>query len=182
MGPTGIYIIVNNQNGKAYIGSALDCNIRMSQHLYPLRKNAHTNKYLQAEWNEFGEANFEFRVVIFCKETHLRIWEQIAIDGYFSTYGRGCIYNGNLGAARPSKDARLKMSTLRRGSITLEETKQKISGSLKGREMPASERLKHVGNKSKTGQSTPEITKKKIAETKKRAALERVFQACILDL
>jgi group I intron endonuclease len=59
----GIYCIENKLNGKLYIGSSRDCERRKGEHFSKLRRGAHINKKLQAAWNKYGEANFEFTVI-----------------------------------------------------------------------------------------------------------------------
>ena len=57
---SGIYKITNKTNGNYYIGSAsIICN-RWWIHISKLRKNCHSNKYLQNAFNKYGESNFEF--------------------------------------------------------------------------------------------------------------------------
>lgn len=72
-----IYSIINLKNNKKYIGSTIDLDSRIRQHLYKLRNNKHHSKYLQCSWNKHGEQNFIFHILEFCsKEKTLEI-EQI---------------------------------------------------------------------------------------------------------
>ena len=57
---SGIYKILNNINGKIYIGSTKNFNKRWVTHKYLLRLNKHENKHLQYAWNKYGEVHFEF--------------------------------------------------------------------------------------------------------------------------
>ena len=60
---SGIYLIINLQNNKFYVGSAKKLNSRKMQHLNLLRKNKHANTYLQNSYNKNGEENFTFVVI-----------------------------------------------------------------------------------------------------------------------
>jgi len=63
---SGIYAIVNKQNGHRYVGQAEDMNKRIRDHVRELEQGTHrTNKkrLLQQAWNEFGSEAFEFIVL-----------------------------------------------------------------------------------------------------------------------
>jgi predicted GIY-YIG superfamily endonuclease len=53
----GIYAIVNEINGKRYIGSTNKFESRFKQHLWNLRKNKHDNKKLQFAYDEYYPAD-----------------------------------------------------------------------------------------------------------------------------
>jgi len=57
---SGIYLIINLQNNKFYVGSAINVRKRKNKHLQQLRKNKHDNQYLQNSFNKYGENNFVF--------------------------------------------------------------------------------------------------------------------------
>jgi len=67
----GIYLIENMVNNKKYVGSSIDTPVRIMKHKYSLRRNYHTNNYLQNSYNKYGEDNFEFSVLILCDENEL---------------------------------------------------------------------------------------------------------------
>jgi len=79
---SGIYKITNGVTDKVYIGSAIYIKNRWSTHLSLLRKNKHSNKYLQASWNKHTEVNFKFEVIENCEKELLLIREQFYIDLY----------------------------------------------------------------------------------------------------
>lgn len=58
-----IYKIINVINNKFYVGSAVKFNKRRATHLRQLKAGSHTNKHLQAAWNQYGEKSFVFAVV-----------------------------------------------------------------------------------------------------------------------
>lgn len=87
---SGIYSITNRTNGKRYIGSSKDVDARIADHIGSLRSGKHRNAKLQNAWNSYGEANFEFRMIIACSRENLELYEQISIDGlgaYFKAGG-----------------------------------------------------------------------------------------------
>ncbi|MBK9181407.1 MAG: GIY-YIG nuclease family protein [Acidimicrobiales bacterium] len=59
----GVYAIVNEATGKAYIGSAVDVRRRWQAHRRHLRRGSHPNRYLQASWDRHGEPSFRFELV-----------------------------------------------------------------------------------------------------------------------
>ena len=61
--PAATYLIMNTINGKVYIGQSTVYPKRWTQHKRDLRKNIHTNKHLQRDWNEYGEDAFVFEVI-----------------------------------------------------------------------------------------------------------------------
>lgn len=59
-----LYQIVHLESGHKYVGQTTRLPIkRWREHLYPLRKGKHHNRYLQSAWNKYGEKAFEFQVV-----------------------------------------------------------------------------------------------------------------------
>jgi group I intron endonuclease len=59
----GVYMIVNLQSGKVYIGSSVNLKNRIYNHKWSLKNNSHPNKHLQASWNKYGEDVFRFVVI-----------------------------------------------------------------------------------------------------------------------
>ena len=68
---TGIYCIKNIINDKRYIGQSKDCVERKTQHFSILKLGKHYNKYLQSDWNTYGENNFEFTILEKCQKEKL---------------------------------------------------------------------------------------------------------------
>lgn len=58
-----IYKIINLVNDNFYVGSTVNKKVRFRQHRKLLRENRHHCKHLQAAWNKYGEAKFDFVVV-----------------------------------------------------------------------------------------------------------------------
>jgi len=60
---SGIYTIINQVNGKFYIGSACNIKRRWAEHKRRLNRGVHKNKHLRNAWNKYGEENFKFKVL-----------------------------------------------------------------------------------------------------------------------
>ena len=82
----GIYSIFNVANGKKYIGSSKDIYNRWHEHLHLLRHNRSHNNHLQAAFNKYGEDNFVFNILEFCKEDERFDREQYYIDFMMPEY------------------------------------------------------------------------------------------------
>ncbi len=77
---SGIYAIMNMVTEKWYIGSALNIKRRWNEHKCELRRNKHSNAYLQSSWNKHKEINFYFFVLEYTSISFLLSREQHWID------------------------------------------------------------------------------------------------------
>ena len=62
---SGVYQIYNPINNKRYIGSSINVERRLKEHLRNLKKNTHCNVHLQSAYNKYGVQNFKFEVIEF---------------------------------------------------------------------------------------------------------------------
>jgi hypothetical protein len=84
--PACVYQIVNNQNGRIYVGETFRGIFRWKEHRKTLRGGYHNNSNLQADFNNFGEEAFEWSIIkelpkdkeILVKEEKLHINKMIA--------------------------------------------------------------------------------------------------------
>lgn len=132
---TGIYEIRNLVNGKRYIGSAVHFRYRWGKHLSELKRGVHHSSHLQRAWNRYGESSFSFHKLIICDRKNLLMYEQTCMDAYKPEYNVRKKANSNLGIKK-SPEAIAKFVKSRRangGWGHSEETRNKISESLKGR-------------------------------------------------
>lgn len=60
---SGIYQILNKENSKSYIGSAVNLERRFKEHQKQLRKGNHHNDKLMKAWKKYGENSFMFVVL-----------------------------------------------------------------------------------------------------------------------
>src|SRR4051812_34507547 len=77
---SGIYRIRCRPTGKIYVGSAVDLSRRWDIHRRMLHKRTHHNDPLQAAWNLFGEAEFDFEILENAPKSQLLTAEQKWID------------------------------------------------------------------------------------------------------
>lgn len=59
----GIYLIRCLNNNKVYIGRSVDVRCRILTHLNELKRNIHSNSYMQYSFNKYGEDSFKFKVL-----------------------------------------------------------------------------------------------------------------------
>ena len=67
----GIYMILNNQNKKCYIGQSRNLASRRYEHFKKLKENKHISGHLQNSWNKYGEENFEFVILEYITDLEL---------------------------------------------------------------------------------------------------------------
>lgn len=60
---SGIYAIINNINGKRYIGTACGFHHRWTNHIRALNRHDHSNARLQADWTKYGQCVFTFEIL-----------------------------------------------------------------------------------------------------------------------
>ncbi len=65
----GIYRILNTLNGKYYIGASINIENRFHKHIRLLNTGKHDNKYLQKDWDEHNQENFQFSIIERCSES-----------------------------------------------------------------------------------------------------------------
>jgi len=83
---SGVYIIRNLVNNKAYIGKSKNINQRKNTHFNALRLNKHTNQHLQNSYNKYGKKYFEFNILEYCEESLLPTKEMYYIGLYKNNY------------------------------------------------------------------------------------------------
>lgn len=117
----GIYLIENKINKKKYIGQSVDIKKRWSSHITKCK-----NSHLKAAFFKYGIENFNFSIIEFCKEYELNEKEVFYISKY-KTFNNKKGYNKTTGGdscfSKPIS----------------EETKVKISLTLKGRKLNLTE-------------------------------------------
>jgi group I intron endonuclease len=96
---TGIYKIINIQNNKFYIGSAVNFSRRKTRHFSELRTGKHKNKHLQAAWNKYGESFFIFTPVEEVKDKSLLLEAE---NNWLKKHvGKAYCYNIGVDATAP---------------------------------------------------------------------------------
>ena len=157
---SGVYLIRNTVNGKVYVGSSQNIELRWRRHRNELDGSRHHSKHLQRAWNLDGSDAFVFEIVRLCGKEELTIQEQAVLTELNSAnpnYG----YNvsavaGSRRGVRHSEEVRTKMSKAAKcrppksdaenkahglklkakiaaGEFFTEEHREKISASLRGK-------------------------------------------------
>lgn len=94
----GIYKIINNVNGKLYIGQSKRIYTRWTEHKKELRRGKHGNPYLQKAWDKYGEAAFSHELIEECSEDilderecyYIKLFNTMnELNGYNLTSGGG---------------------------------------------------------------------------------------------
>lgn len=129
---SGIYIIINKENGKQYVGSAMDVNSRWIRHRSLMRKGKHFNPILQNVWNSSGEDIFEFAVIEECDIGHLIEREQYYLDTLEPEYNIATVANAPMSGRTHSIETRKKLSKISKGHIASDEWKKNMSERMKG--------------------------------------------------
>lgn len=110
----GIYSIQNTVNGKEYIGSSQNIELRWRIHRNDLRKNDHHSDHLQRAWQLDGDDAFIFKVLKECAIEDLLTEEQKIMDERKTANG-DFGYNvsavaGSRRGVKHSDEVRAKMS------------------------------------------------------------------------
>lgn len=137
----GIYGIHNTATDDWYIGQSLDIGARWSAHKYQLRSGRHFNPLLQRDFSKFGEAQFEFVVILETLEPELDAQERIAIELYAS---RACGYNlleGGCLTHKHSPKSIEKMRIAKLGKPCPDSAREKLSRAHAGRKFSAETRM-----------------------------------------
>jgi group I intron endonuclease len=134
---SGVYIIECLKNKKIYLGSAANLQARMKRHWSDLRRGKHHNAHLQHAWDKYGALSFEFKVLEYCKPDEVLTREQHFLDAY-QHYGRQ-FFNIAKSVTAPglgivvSQETRMKLSASLKGRIITPEARAKLSVAAKGR-------------------------------------------------
>lgn len=108
---SGVYQIKQLSTGKCYVGSSVNMEIRLKQHLRALNRQKHCNKKLQRSWNKYGSEDFVFEKIVSGPVNKLLPLEQKFIDSlnpFFNINPKA----GNSFGRKFSKKTKIKMSKI----------------------------------------------------------------------
>jgi hypothetical protein len=129
-----IYVIRRTNTDSFYAGSTVDCARRWPEHRKKLRKNTHPTPPLQAAWNKYGEAAFEFITVCECSKELRNFYEEL-----FLAKAR---YNCKRTVDEIYPAARGKISRAKKGVPLSASHKAALSEAKKGKPASAKQRAK----------------------------------------
>jgi group I intron endonuclease len=116
---SGIYKILNTENGKMYVGSSINLKRRREKHFSQLKNNRHPNSHLQGAYNKYNKEKFEWIILEYVPDNSIILQrEQYWID-FFKSYNREAGYNlapiaGNCLGAKWSEESKIKRSITRK--------------------------------------------------------------------
>jgi group I intron endonuclease len=151
----GIYIILNNLNGKVYVGRTHDLNHRLTGHKRDLRIGG-DSPHLQKSWKKYGAENFTFKVIEEIKNATTELL--IAREGFWMNHYNS--RNPDFGYNKYGPEAGTPL-----GYKRSDETKAKMSKRMKGHKFPK-ETLTKLSEASKKMWEDPERRAKFCASRK----------------
>jgi group I intron endonuclease len=159
IGRSGVYAILNQINGKIYVGCSIDLARRLTVHLSDLKAGRHGNRYLQSSYRANGPENFIVLILEFVSDGPLKDAEQRWIDHYRAA-DRTTGYN----IVPDSQHKRLSM-----------ETRQRLSASRRGR--PLTEQHKNNIRLGNLGLSKPRSKKPRPPKADPRDTFAKISKA-----
>lgn len=171
----GIYRILNTKTGERYIGRSVNIRHRFTQHKTALRYGNSHNTLLQNAWNEYGEDNFEFGVLLICPIKDIAVYEQAFLDKTKHDYNIATNAKSTARGLTRSKETKERIRQLKLGQKVSMETRRRLSEAGIGRIPTEETRRKlsesQIGNKKFLGKTpwnkgkkaTPEMIAAQIA-------------------
>ena len=176
---SGIYRVTNLVNGKVYIGSAINLRRRKQEHFSMLKRNRHSNNYLQNSYNKHGIVNFNFEVIEYVEDkTKLINIEQVHLNNYVDSEGlinTKLCYNicptagSNLGI-KFTEEQNKRNSERNKGRKHSEKTKIKMGNSRRGKNNPNY-------NKPMTKERKEKLKKANEGRIKSKEELDKIIKA-----
>lgn len=193
---SGIYIILNSENLRYYIGSSSNITKRFSVHKYTLRNNKHGNHFLKNDWNKCGENKFYFIKLYFVPPDREKLIkeEQKMLDQYAGNtafcYNLSLLADSRLGT-KDSEETKLLKSILFSGNKNpmsgrkqSKSAREKISKANKGKKRKPEQIKKGKENPNYGRKHSKESIEKmsKATKGKKRSeeSRQRLSKAAIL--
>lgn len=165
-----IYAIRNRGNGHAYIGSTTNYKSRWHTHRSTLRRGKHHSFVLQRAWDKYGEAQFEFKLLLVCPK-ELRVMYEARLMT-LETYNvlRTPKEVGVRGGWTHSEAFKAKMSEIHKGKILSVEHRAKLSVAGTGRVYDAAFKAKARARQLNVSPSEQTRQRLSAATTQSRAA------------
>jgi group I intron endonuclease len=127
-----IYMILNKENGKTYLGRTKKPGNRRRGHFSELRRNVHNNPRLQAAFNKYGESAFIFEIIDSVEdgkseEAEARWFARYNCDKkllyncHFETYGGPSCFGPMADVTKEKISEAIKENTRPKAYATLDE-------------------------------------------------------------
>lgn len=157
---SGIYAILNLNNGRLYVGSTGNFRKRWSAHCAKLRSGKHPNRYLQFAWLKNAAAAFFFVILERCELSDLLGREQFWIDKLgacdrLSGYNLQRLARSNKRGVKESAEATAAKRVRQLGRLQSPESNAKRSATQRGRTLPAA--WCEAISRGKTGRARPDV-------------------------
>ena len=170
-----IYYIRSKTTGRVYVGSTTrTAKQRFAEHLHYLRKGNHHSKHLQRVYDKYGEADFDFSVILEHDgpEPLLDI-EQSHIDMFVGSCMNGVPVSDSIYAAHAANRGRVQTKEERERRSESAKTSIREGRAIRG---PWSEERKAAHSIRLTGRKMPPVTDAQRANISKalRAMHERL--------
>lgn len=189
---SGIYLIQHIASKKVYVGSTNNLHIRRRGHFSALNHNHHCNEYLQNAYNKYGRRAFRFVIVEECARDALIEREQYWIEFYKAT-DKMCGYNiaPQAGGRAQAAETRAKISATLTGRVRSaehcrnlgkansgkrpwatgikrsEDTRRKMSESMKGNQNFKGKSHNEAWLKKMRGRKVSDETKRKMSDAQR---------------
>jgi len=174
---SGIYQITNRENGKRYIGSAVNLKKRWRNHLGALRRGQHSNPHLQAAFLVYGEQAFMFSILKRVAPEKLIEHEQRFLDTLLPEYNIAPMASNSMLGRQHTAETRVKMSEAMTGKHPSEEARRKMSEAHRGKHFSPETRAKmsaawtpdhrQAQSEAHMGKHHSDETRAKISEARK---------------
>jgi group I intron endonuclease len=157
----GIYKIINTVTGQFYLGSSVEYDTRIQNHIRSLKRNDHFNPLLQRAWNKYGPEAFIFELIEECEVDKVKDLEGSYLQ---KVVGLDNCYN-------ISKDPLSPTRGIKRSSIVIEAIANSNRGQKRSEEQREANRLaqlKKNEERKKLGLPHPNKGRKHTDEFKKK--------------
>jgi group I intron endonuclease len=166
---SGVYQILNKENGKVYIGSAARFGKRWREHRHLLNGGKHHSVKLQRAWDKYGATSFEFGVLeIVSDHSQMLLTEQKWIDK-LEAVNEGynlCPVAGSSKGRKYSDEIRKRYGESFRGKTHSPEVRAAISAGNKGKLISDETRAKI--SQAGMGRKYSDESRRKLSESAKR--------------
>lgn len=171
---SGIYKIVNERDGKTYVGSATHIYRRSRRHICDLKVRIHTNQKLQRAFDKYGESSFQFFVLeVVENKLELAAREQFWIDslGVCGDGGYNILPTAYSGAGvKRSKEVCEKIRISKIGLKHTPEAKEKMRNAKLGQKH-SSETIAKRSASNMGKKMSAECIRKRIATNEKKFSI-----------